>query len=330
LLSTDLLSEGIDLRGASVIVHLDLPWNPARLEQRVGRARRIGSRHPTIHVYTFVPPAAAERMLRLERRLDAKIRIARNVVGGSRLPLIPTAAAHDRHSDSPIDASERVRSGLSAWLDPVARGQDDAPLFAAADASFNGWLAVAYVDGLPRLIHCVEGVIIEDPVAFGRRAAELGDAGAVDADARDDAVSRLERWIESRQLLADIGVAGSAASATRLVLDRLSRCVARAPRHRRTEILAGAQRARDGLATISGVGAERILADLAQSPAADEAWIQSVLTFASLHASSGGIARRSTIGAIILAGGRVPVSVTAAAKAAPPATHWRSAHGSPR
>ena len=32
LLTTDLLSEGIDLRGASVIVHLDLPWNPARLE----------------------------------------------------------------------------------------------------------------------------------------------------------------------------------------------------------------------------------------------------------------------------------------------------------
>lgn len=45
LLTTDLLSEGINLQDASVVVHLDLPWTPARLEQRVGRARRIGSTH---------------------------------------------------------------------------------------------------------------------------------------------------------------------------------------------------------------------------------------------------------------------------------------------
>src|SRR5206468_886510 len=36
LLATDLLSEGLNLQEASVVVHLDLPWNPARLDQRVG------------------------------------------------------------------------------------------------------------------------------------------------------------------------------------------------------------------------------------------------------------------------------------------------------
>ncbi|HEY2848677.1 MAG TPA: DEAD/DEAH box helicase, partial [Gemmatimonadaceae bacterium] len=42
VITTDLLSEGVNLQGASVIVHLDIPWTPAALEQRVGRAARMG------------------------------------------------------------------------------------------------------------------------------------------------------------------------------------------------------------------------------------------------------------------------------------------------
>jgi hypothetical protein len=42
LLATDLLSEGVNLQDASIVVHLDLPWNPARLAQRLGRVRRPG------------------------------------------------------------------------------------------------------------------------------------------------------------------------------------------------------------------------------------------------------------------------------------------------
>ena len=110
LLTTDLLSEGIDLRGASVIVHLDLPWNPARMEQRVGRARRIGSPHEVIHVYTFVPPAAADLVLRLRGRLQAKLRAANAVVGGIVGPLPDGKDAGDSSS---VGAAERVRSRLS-------------------------------------------------------------------------------------------------------------------------------------------------------------------------------------------------------------------------
>ncbi|MEO8263039.1 MAG: DEAD/DEAH box helicase, partial [Pseudolysinimonas sp.] len=45
LLTTDLASEGLNLHDASVVVHLDLPWTPARMEQRVARSRRIGALH---------------------------------------------------------------------------------------------------------------------------------------------------------------------------------------------------------------------------------------------------------------------------------------------
>jgi hypothetical protein len=43
--------EGHNLQSASVLVHLDLPWLPGGLEQRVGRAARPGSRHPQIDTY---------------------------------------------------------------------------------------------------------------------------------------------------------------------------------------------------------------------------------------------------------------------------------------
>jgi superfamily II DNA/RNA helicase len=63
LVATDLLSEGVNLQDASVVIHLDLPWNPARLEQRVGRVSRIGSPHARVAVYALRPPAPAERLL---------------------------------------------------------------------------------------------------------------------------------------------------------------------------------------------------------------------------------------------------------------------------
>src|SRR5207302_1777063 len=44
LIATDVLGEGVDLhRHCRHVIHHDLPWNPAKLEQRTGRVDRIGS-----------------------------------------------------------------------------------------------------------------------------------------------------------------------------------------------------------------------------------------------------------------------------------------------
>ncbi len=55
LVATDLVSEGLDLQRAGVVVHYDLPWNPVRLEQRNGRAFRIGQQRPAVTALYFVP-----------------------------------------------------------------------------------------------------------------------------------------------------------------------------------------------------------------------------------------------------------------------------------
>ncbi len=72
LLVTDVAAEGLDLQRAARVVHYDLPWTPMRLEQREGRAIRLGSTHPTVSVVRFAPPAPTERALRLEQTLARK------------------------------------------------------------------------------------------------------------------------------------------------------------------------------------------------------------------------------------------------------------------
>jgi hypothetical protein len=72
LVCTDVAAEGLDFRRAERVVHYDLPWTPMRLEQREGRAVRLGSTHDSIEVVRFVPPRALESALRLSDRLARK------------------------------------------------------------------------------------------------------------------------------------------------------------------------------------------------------------------------------------------------------------------
>lgn len=54
LLATDVISEGLNLQAAScMIVNYDIPWNPNRIEQRIGRVDRFGQRAPVVYVRTL-------------------------------------------------------------------------------------------------------------------------------------------------------------------------------------------------------------------------------------------------------------------------------------
>jgi len=58
-LSTDAGGTGLNLQSASTVVNLDLPWNPAILEQRIGRVHRIGQHRP-VRVVNFVSEGTIE------------------------------------------------------------------------------------------------------------------------------------------------------------------------------------------------------------------------------------------------------------------------------
>jgi hypothetical protein len=84
LLATDVAGQGLNLQTrARWVISLELPWNPARLEQRIGRVDRIGQRRST-HLTLIVARHPAERglLLHLARRvLSAQRAVGGNVLG---------------------------------------------------------------------------------------------------------------------------------------------------------------------------------------------------------------------------------------------------------
>ena len=61
-LSTDAGGVGLNLQSANVIINLDLPWNPAVLEQRIGRVHRLGQQKP-VRVINFISKGTIEHRI---------------------------------------------------------------------------------------------------------------------------------------------------------------------------------------------------------------------------------------------------------------------------
>jgi hypothetical protein len=72
LVVTEVAAEGLDLRRAARVVHYDLPWTPMRLEQREGRAVRLGSGRAEVEVVRFEPPDVLDAALQLTAVLARK------------------------------------------------------------------------------------------------------------------------------------------------------------------------------------------------------------------------------------------------------------------
>ena len=79
LVSTEVGSEGIDLQFAKYEINYDLPWNPMRLEQRIGRLDRIGQESPNIYILNaFCKDTIEDRIL---SRLYERIKVFKDSIG---------------------------------------------------------------------------------------------------------------------------------------------------------------------------------------------------------------------------------------------------------
>lgn len=60
LLFSEVGCEGLDYQFCDCIVNYDLPWNPMRVDQRIGRIDRQGQRSPTVVIYNFITPSTVD------------------------------------------------------------------------------------------------------------------------------------------------------------------------------------------------------------------------------------------------------------------------------
>ena len=79
LLCTDAAAEGLNFQFCGALVNYDMPWNPMRVEQRIGRIDRVGQRHPTIQVVNLHYEGTVETAI--YRALRRRIGLFEQVVG---------------------------------------------------------------------------------------------------------------------------------------------------------------------------------------------------------------------------------------------------------
>ncbi len=73
LVSTEVLSEGMNLHRSNVVINYDIPWNPTRLMQRVGRVNRLDTAFDKVYTFNFFPTEEANDLIKLKELAISKI-----------------------------------------------------------------------------------------------------------------------------------------------------------------------------------------------------------------------------------------------------------------
>lgn len=96
LISTEVLSEGVNLHRANVVINYDIPWNPTRMMQRVGRINRVNSKFDKIYTYNFFPASPINKNISLKEAAIAKIQAFIEMLGNdARLLTDEEIKSHD-------------------------------------------------------------------------------------------------------------------------------------------------------------------------------------------------------------------------------------------
>ena len=121
ILATDAASEGLNLQSANFLVNYDLPWNPMRVEQRIGRIDRIGQQSPVVEVRNYTVPGTVEEAV--YRALADRIDVFSGLLGQLQPILGATEGAFRSIFRAPRSERARVEkaaiSGLIAKVDEL-------------------------------------------------------------------------------------------------------------------------------------------------------------------------------------------------------------------
>lgn len=119
LLCTESASEGLNLQTCGVLFNYDLPWNPMRVEQRIGRIDRIGQVYPTVTIHNFYYDGTVEA--KVYKKLRDRINAFTTVVGNLQpiLAQVPTFIERAAMSADP-EEEDVLLSAFDQVLDTPA------------------------------------------------------------------------------------------------------------------------------------------------------------------------------------------------------------------
>ena len=116
LLCTESAAEGLNLQNCGVLINYDMPWNPMRVEQRIGRIDRIGQRYDTVRIHNLYYDGTVEA--KVYKKLRDRINAFSNVVGNLQPILAQTPTFIEKAAMSADPQEEDVlMSELDSTLD---------------------------------------------------------------------------------------------------------------------------------------------------------------------------------------------------------------------
>jgi hypothetical protein len=274
LLSTDLLSEGVNLQDAQVVVHLDIPWTAARLEQRVGRVARMGSAHAFVYVYVIRPPASAAALIQNEALVQRKWDVAHRAIGSTGAAPFPKhASVENAGNESVTSQAERLRAILNNWRGPRTHIDCEMPV-AAVSSSHAGFVAVVSLGAEPVLVVGVKGRTSTE-LASQILACDLASTVDVQANAEEYESARQEllEWAKRESASMVAGLADSVTLRRRRLVNRIDRAIESAAPHARSQRLVAATKARRVAAAQHSAAIETELGTLSTSQLPDDEWL---------------------------------------------------------
>jgi len=178
LLATDKLSEGINLNRAGAIINYDIPWNPTRVIQRLGRINRIGQKvFDTLYIYNFFPTEKGAEVVKSREIAAHKMFLIHNTLGEDAKIFAPDetptpAALFQRINRNPEELEEeslltRIRREFFALKEQhpdIVQGLEDfPPRVKTAKESERNELLVFRRKGLQLFIHMVPDTAADKP-----------------------------------------------------------------------------------------------------------------------------------------------------------------------
>lgn len=233
LLATDLLSEGVNLQDADMVIHLDVPWTAARMDQRVGRVSRMGSPHSQVRVFLIRPPTSAETLLREEQLVSTKWALAARLVGSNSTAPLP-ALTEGRSGIASVPArTERLRSTLQSWLSHQENADDDEGVWVATTSTrVTGFLAAGLLHGVPVLLACRDNdVSLELDAQLAACSLADGCETASSDHALERALRLIHQWCRRYEAAEIAGTVMPTPLFRKRLLARINSAVQDAPPH---------------------------------------------------------------------------------------------------
>jgi superfamily II DNA or RNA helicase len=199
LLSSEVGCEGLDYEFCDRMVNYDIPWNPMRIEQRIGRIDRFGQNSEKVLIYNFITPGTVEE--RIFFRCFERLGIFKDTIGDLEEvlgevveDLTKIALDNNLTKEQAQEKARQVSDNLIRLVDEEHRLEEESTTFLGINESFTSDIQKLVEEG--KFVSADDLIRMVD---FFVKTPEMG--GKLTKDDKNIRIYRLRLRKESRQII---------------------------------------------------------------------------------------------------------------------------------